>query len=101
MGARFRIERLDSRSVNGSVALHVAAALDVTNRNDVDNRQARFHRITVGAGGPTTGTVVAWASSRSSRGIGTSKTRLSQAHGCAKATAQGRWRLGVTIRPIK
>jgi len=100
MTTEFRIERFDGRNENGSVALHVALALDVTNRSDLDNHQGRLHLVAVRAGAKSTETAASSTSSRSSCSISTGETRLPADHGCAEATAQGGRRLGVRIRPV-
>jgi hypothetical protein len=73
MGTRFRILRLDRRNEDGSVALHVGVALDVTNRSDLDNCQ----------------TTVSATLSRSNCIAGVGEMRPSADHGCAEAVPQG------------
>ncbi len=47
MGLRFRSERPDRGNEDKPVALHVAVALDTTDRNDLDNRQLGLHQVAV------------------------------------------------------
>ncbi len=88
MGIRIRILRLDGRNEDGWVAPHIGGALDVTNPSDLDNRQARLHRIAVRAGAKHAGTVSSTLS-RSNCIAGAGDMRPSADHECAEAVTQG------------